>query len=86
MKRLELKEATHPLTEYIREVQDEPVVFTVDGNPVAALVGIEGTDWESFSLSTNPEFIAILERSRARYKAEGGIRSDEIRRRLGLRK
>jgi prevent-host-death family protein len=86
MKRLELKEATHPLTEYVREVQDEPVVFTVDGDPVAALVGIEGMDWESFSLSTNPDFIAILEQSRAQYKAEGGISSDEVRKRLGLDK
>ena len=32
-----------------------------------------------------PRFLAIIERSRARQKAEGGLSSDEMRRRLGLR-
>jgi hypothetical protein len=41
---------------------------------------------KTISLSTNPQFIAIIERSRARQKAEGGISSDEMRRRLGLKR
>ncbi len=47
---------------------------------------VEGPDWESISLSTNPEFMAIIERSRVRHRTEGGISSDEMRRRLGLDK
>lgn len=41
-------------------------------------------DRETLSLSTNPDFIALLERSRARMKLEGGLTTDEVRRRLGL--
>ena len=41
-------------------------------------------DLEDVALSTNPKFIALIERSRARQKAEGSISSDEMRRRLGL--
>jgi hypothetical protein len=41
-------------------------------------------DWETESLSNNPKFLAILERSRKRLREEGGISSDEMRRRLGL--
>lgn len=36
------------------------------------------------SLSNNPRFIALLERSEARAKTEGTISSEEIRRRYGL--
>ncbi len=43
-----------------------------------------GTDWETESLSNNPKFLAILERSRKRLREEGGISSEEMRRRLGL--
>jgi len=32
------------------------------------------------ALSTNPDFLAIIERSRARLKQEGGVSSDEVRR------
>ncbi|GFP20502.1 hypothetical protein HKBW3S03_02005, partial [Candidatus Hakubella thermalkaliphila] len=41
-------------------------------------------DMETVSLSTNPQFLALIERSRARQQAEGGISSEEMRRRLGL--
>ena len=43
-------------------------------------------DTESISLGTNPEFMAIIERSRRRHAAEGGIPIEEVRRRLGLGK
>ena len=43
-------------------------------------------DAEAISLSTNPRFLAIIERSRLRQKREGGISSEEMRRRLGLPK
>ncbi len=82
---LELGKATAPLKEYASELV-EPVILTVDGKPVAALVSIENADQETISLSNNPAFINIIARSRARQKAEGGISSTEMRRRLGLRK
>jgi len=37
---------------------------------------------ETVSLSNNPKFIALVERSRARQKKEGGISIQEMRRRL----
>jgi hypothetical protein len=41
-------------------------------------------DAETISLSTNPDFIAIVERSRQRLAAEGSISSDEMRKRSDL--
>jgi len=41
-------------------------------------------DRETIALSTNPKFIELLEKSRSRRRAEGGISSAEMRHRLGL--
>jgi len=86
MKTLEMAKATASLAEYAREVNKEPVVLTVDGKPVAALVSIENADLETVTLSTHPQFLALIERSRSRQKSEGGISSKEMRRRLGLKR
>jgi prevent-host-death family protein len=86
MKTLEMAKATAPLAEYARDVSREPVILTVRGKPVAALVSVENADLETITLSTRPQFIALIERSRARQRAEGGISSEEMRRRLGVRK
>lgn len=86
MKTLEMKQATASLAEYARDVKKEPVILTVAGKPVAALIAIENADAETVSLSTDPRFLALIERSRARHSAEGGIRRPEMRRRLGLRR
>ena len=84
MKTLEMAKATAPLAEYAQDVSKEPVILTVGGRPVAALVPIENADLETATLSTHPQFLALIERSRARQKSEGGISSEEMRRRLGL--
>ncbi len=84
MRRLELSEATAPLAEYAQELQDDPIILTRGNKPVAALIALDDADWETISLSTNPRFLAILERSRARRRAEGGISQEEIERRFGL--
>ena len=49
------------------------------------LIMIKNADLEDIALSTNPKFIAMIERSRARQKAEGSISSEQMRRRLGLK-
>lgn len=84
MKTIEKKEATETLAKYVSQMADEPMIVTVKGKPIAALVPVNNSDMETVSLSSNPEFLALIERSRARHKEEGGISSEEIRRRLGL--
>lgn len=86
MKTLELNRATAPLAQYARQAKRGPMVFTSHGRPIAALVYIPNADAETISLSTNPQFIALIQRSRLRHKREGGISSEEMRRRLGLTK
>jgi prevent-host-death family protein len=85
MKIIEKVEAKASLAKYADQVGTEPVVVTVNGMPVAALIALENTDLETISLSTNSEFLALIERSRVRQEAEGGISSEEMRHRLGLK-
>jgi len=82
MKILEKSDATGSLAEYTADIEKEPVIVTSDGIPIAALVPIGNVDLETMSLSTNAVFIALIERSRARHRAEGGISSGEMRRRM----
>ena len=85
MKTLEMAKATKSLATYARNMKKGPVVLTANGKPVAALIIIRKTDLETIQLSTNPKFMALIRRSRVRQKAEGGISSAEMRRRLGLK-
>ena len=71
--------------EVCKDANKEPVILTIRGKPVAALVPIENADAETVSLSTNPHFLALIERSRTRLKVEKGYSSQQIRNRLGLK-
>lgn len=82
MRTLEIGEATGSLAEYARKADAGPLVITDAGRPIAAVVAIENTDLESLALGTDPKFQEIIQRSRKRQREEGGISSEEMRRRL----
>ena len=74
--------ATATLAAYTEQVGNGPVVVTDQGKPVAVLMPIQNADLETVALSTNRQFIELIERSRAQVRAVGSIPSDEMRRRL----
>lgn len=82
MKVIESADATGSLADYAAEIDKGTAIVTKQGQPVAALVPIENTDLETAALATNPKFLELIERSRARVRAEGGVSSEEMRRRL----
>lgn len=82
MKVVEKTKAKESLGDYAGQVAKEPVVVTKNGKPMAALVSLENADMETVTLSTNPKFLALIERSRSRLLREGGRTVDEMRRRL----
>ena len=79
---LELTEATRSLAEYAQQVDDGVIIVTRNGRPIAAVVALPNTDAETVKLSQNPQFLAIIERSRARQIHEGGISSADMRQRF----
>lgn len=86
MKTIDVTKATLPLADYTKKVKEEPVIVTTRGRPVAALVSISNADIETVSLSNDPKFLDLIERSRARQKSEGGISTKEMYRRLKITK
>ncbi|HEX9146494.1 MAG TPA: type II toxin-antitoxin system prevent-host-death family antitoxin [Candidatus Binatia bacterium] len=86
MTRVELNNASGPLSDYAEKARKDPVIIVKRGKPFAAVVPIRNADEETVTLSTNRKFIKIIERSRARVKKEDGIPAAQLRRRLGLTK
>ena len=85
MMRVEMVDATASLGEYTRKALKEPVVVMRRGKPVAALMPLREDEWEDMVVSTNPGFIALIERSRARCKPGQGIPLEEIKRKYGIK-
>ena len=83
MKSVAITDANRALADYAREAQRETLVVTRRGRPMAAVVPLRGVDLESLAVSTNPDFIALIERARARFKETGGISLEEMKRRWG---
>ena len=79
---VELTEATQSLAEYAQQVDGGAIIVTSNGRPIAAVVALPNTDTETIALSQNPDFLAIIERSRARHTHEGGISSADMRQRF----
>ena len=48
------------------------------------LVLLENIDLDSTALSTNPQFVEVIERAQSRHKSEGEIFAEAMRRRLKL--
>jgi PHD/YefM family antitoxin component YafN of YafNO toxin-antitoxin module len=82
MKTVEIAEATNPLADDVLGVRTEPLVITDHGTPTAVMLPLDDIHLESIALSTNPASLALIERSRARARAEGEVSADETRRRL----
>jgi antitoxin (DNA-binding transcriptional repressor) of toxin-antitoxin stability system len=82
MKVIEKSNATASLADYAAEIESGAIIVTNEGTPIAALVPIRNTDLETAALSTNRDFLELIERSRARVRTEGGIPSEEMRRRF----
>lgn len=84
MKIVENKRATAALRDYTDKLASEPVIVTRNGKPIAALIALENTDLETARLSTDPQFLEMIEKSRRRHTEEGGISSADLRRLFGL--
>ncbi len=79
MKTIEISTATKPLSEYAEELGDEVIVLTAHQKPVAAIVSLKHVDRESLSLSTNTEFLDIIEQARKEIKAGKRLSFQEMK-------
>ena len=84
MRTADISQAADLLPEYGRRKRGETWVLTRRGRPIAAVVPLDDEDFFSMRLASDPQFIEMIERARARCAANGGRSLAEIRRTHGL--
>ena len=64
MKTISVRDLQKHLRSCVTTSQRDRVVITRHGVPAALMIGVEGSDWETLALQTNPSFWRMLERRR----------------------
>ncbi len=64
MKTVPVRDLQKKLKQCIKEAQEGRVVITRRGKPAALLVGVEGKDWETLILETDPTFWKLIQQRR----------------------
>lgn len=82
IKTITIREASVPLGEYASRLKGDILVVTKGQRAVAALVPLENVDRESLVLSGHPDFLRLIERSRAEIDAGKTLSLAEIKSRV----
>ncbi len=64
MKTISVRELQKKVRECVEAAQGDRVVITRRGKPAAVLVGVEGADWETVVLESDPKFWSLIEKRR----------------------
>lgn len=64
MKTVSVRTLQKKVKECIDDAQGDRVVITRHGKPSAVILGVEGQDWETVVLQTDPEFWKFIEKRR----------------------
>lgn len=64
MKTVPVRDLQKKLKRCIDEAQEGRVVITRRGKPAALLLGVEGKDWETVILETDPTFWKLIQQRR----------------------
>ena len=79
MKTIKLASASRSLAEYAKELDDQIVVVTDRNKPVAAVVPLRNVDRESLALSSHPEFLEIVAKSRRQFATGKTLSLEEMK-------
>jgi prevent-host-death family protein len=60
MKTVSVRDLQKRVKECVDHAQEDRIVITRHGKPAAILVGVEGSDWESLVLQTDPRFWKLI--------------------------
>jgi hypothetical protein len=84
MKAMKLPKQIQSFLEVAETAEQETLVFTDKKRPVAALVSLRKVDRESLALSTNPEFLRIIETSRREIRAGKTTSLEVLEKKFGV--
>ena len=83
MKAMKLPKELESFLEVAETVEEETLVFTRKKRPVAALVSLRKVDRESLALSTNPQFLKIIDTARKEVRAGRTTSLEALERKFG---
>lgn len=66
MRRLTLEQLSEQLQDYVQSAQQEQILITQNGKPIALLLGLENIDPEQWNLQLSPEFWQMIRDRRQR--------------------
>jgi PHD/YefM family antitoxin component YafN of YafNO toxin-antitoxin module len=84
MKAMKLPKELQSFLEAAETSREETLVFTEKKRPVAALVSLRRVDRESLALSTNPEFLKIIDTARREIRAGKTTSLEALERKFGV--
>lgn len=84
MKAMKLPKELQSFLEVAETAEEETLVFTKKKRPVAALVSLRKVDRESLALSTNPQFLRIIETARKEIRAGKTTSLEALERKFGV--
>ena len=64
MKAISVRDLQKHIRDCVDVSQRARVVVTRHGVPAAVIIGVEGSDWETLALQTNPSFWRMIEQRR----------------------
>lgn len=82
MKTINVRDFQKKVRETVQTAQEEQVVLTRHGSPVALVIGLEGMEWEDVVLQTSRPFWKLIEKRRKQKTVSLG----EMRKRLETRR
>ena len=82
MKTINVRKLQQHVRDCVKTSKRSRVVVTRHGIPTALIIGVEGTDWETLALQTNPSFWRMIEKRRK----ENTMSLDAMRQRFGSKK
>ena len=84
MKAMKLPKEIQSFLDVAEAAEEETLVFTKKKRPVAALVSLRNVDRESLALSTNPQFLRIIETARTEVRAGKTISLEALQKKYGV--
>jgi hypothetical protein len=84
MKAMKLPKEIESFLNIAETTGEETLVFTRKKRPVAALVSLRKVDRESLALSTNPQFLRIIETARKEVRAGKTISLEALEKKYGV--